>query len=157
MKVFSQLKSAQLDNLSATPANLPFGRMWIDTTDLTNGIPKVYTGSSAVAFGECRPPRLDIASAASITALSCSSSFEKLTGTTATTLHGITAGRDNQSLLLVNLTGQTLTIKHQSGTASADNQITTMTGADITTTGNGAAWFVYDSGTTKWLCVMNTA
>jgi hypothetical protein len=97
--------------------------------------------------------KLDVASTASITALDNSQSFVKLTGSTATTLHGISSATpiDGQRLVVYNATGQVLTIKHQSGSAAAADQITTMTGADVVTVGNGCAEFIYDSSDSKWI------
>lgn len=101
--------------------------------------------------------RLDVASAATITALSCANSFVKLTGATATALQGITAGVDGQRLTLVNLTGSNLTVQHENAGASASARITTMTGADVATTANGAAEFIYDTGSSRWICLDVTA
>jgi hypothetical protein len=100
--------------------------------------------------------RLDVASAATITALDSSRSFVKLTGATATALQGITAGVDGQKLTLVNLTGANLTVQNENAGATAANRITTMTGADIATTANGSAEFIYDTGSSRWLCVYVT-
>ena len=100
--------------------------------------------------------RADVASAATITALSSAKSFVKLTGSTITALQGITAGVDGQRLTLVNLTGANLTVAHENAGATAANRITTMTGADIVTTANGAAEFIYDTGSSRWICLYVT-
>lgn len=101
--------------------------------------------------------RFDVASAATISALDSTRSFVKLTGSTATTIQGITAGVDGQRLTIVNLTGQNMTISNENGSASAANRITTLTGADITTTADGAAELVYDTGSSRWICLYVTA
>lgn len=101
--------------------------------------------------------RLDVASAATITALSSAQGFIKLTGSTATALQGITAGKDGQRLTLVNLTGANLTVQNENAGATAANRITTMTGADVATTTNGAAEFIYDTGSSRWICLYVTA
>lgn len=101
--------------------------------------------------------RADVASAATITALSSAKSFVKLTGSTITALQGITAGVDGQRLTLVNLTGANLTVAHENAGATAANRITTMTGADVVTTANGAAEFIYDTGSSRWICLYVTA
>mgnify|MGYP001293252494 CR=1 FL=1 len=95
----------------------------------------------------------DVASAATITNLSCSKSLVNLTGTTATTLNSIVAGKPGQHLWLLNLTTDVLTIKHELGGETAANKITTLTGSDVVTTGNGAAHFIYDGTTSKWICM----
>jgi len=101
--------------------------------------------------------RFDVASAATITSLDSSRSFVKLTGSTITALQGITAGVDGQKLTLVNLTNANLTVANENAGATAANRITTMTGADVVTTGNGAAEFIYDTGSSRWICLYVTA
>lgn len=101
--------------------------------------------------------RVDTASTATITALTSGTGFQKLTGSTATTIQGIVAGMDGQHLTVLNLTEQNMTIAHENGSATAANRITTMTGADVVTTGNGAAEFIYDTSTARWICLYVTA
>lgn len=96
------------------------------------------------------------ASAATIAALDCSGGFARLSGTTATTIQGIaapstSANNVSKYCTIMNLTGQNLTIAHQNGSASAANQITTMTGADSVSTGNSSAILIYDPNSTKWI------
>lgn len=83
--------------------------------------------------------------------------FVELSGPTgAFTINGINGGpnRDGKLLILVNQTGQDLTIAHQSGVdATAANRIITMTGADRTTTGNGAATLIYSGAAERWLLI----
>jgi hypothetical protein len=129
----------------------------------------IYTGSPStealrvnevqqvIMSGAMASNRADVASAATITALSSAKSFIKLTGSTITSLQGIQLGVDGQRLTLVNLTGQNLTIAHENAGATAANRITTMTGADVTTTANGAAEFIYDTGSSRWICLYVTA
>lgn len=108
-------------------------------------IPSVYAGAPCFTSQA-------VASAATIAAMASVGKFVRLTGSTATDLQGITAGLfDGQELELANLSGQNLTIRHQSVSASAGNKITTMTGADVVTTGNGYAMFIYDLTNTQWL------
>lgn len=128
--------------------------LWIgDQTGATNNW-SIYTGTAPSSFhGAICTQKNDVSSTASITALDSVHSFVKLTGSTATTLHGITAGKDGQRLTLFNNSGQVLTIKHQSGTAAAADQITTMTAADVVTVGNGCADFIYDVTDSKWINV----
>lgn len=101
--------------------------------------------------------RIDTASAATITALTSTTGFQKLTGSTATSIQGIVAGIDGQQLTVCNLTGQNMTIAHENAGATAANRITTLTGADVVTTGNGAAEFIYDTSTARWICLYVTA
>lgn len=103
--------------------------------------------------------RANVASTATIASLASSTSYVKLTGSTATDLQGIAAGVNGQLLILTNLTGQNLTIRNQSASAASGAKITTMTGADITTTANGAAGFIYDTDASpaEWTCIWTTA
>lgn len=61
--------------------------------------------------------------------------------------------RDGQELLVVNMSGQQMTITHQA-TSSAANQINTLSGSDVvtgTSGGESAAKFIYDATSSKWL------
>jgi hypothetical protein len=83
----------------------------------------------------------------------------KLTGSTATDLQGIAAGVNGQVLKVWNATGQTLTIRNASASAADGAKITTCTGADITTTANGFAEFIYDTDASPavWVCSFASA
>lgn len=136
--------SGTLTNRAAIADNASFvGSFFLHST---SAFKSFMTG--AIAFA-----REDVASAATITALSSSRNFVKLTGATATALQGITAGIDGQRLTVVNLTGANLTVQNENAGATAANRITTMTGADVATTANGAAEFVYDTGSSRWICL----
>lgn len=155
MKVYGQLEKAQLEQLSSAPSPGTVGQVYFDTT---KRLPYYIDVNGEQSFSQAREPSRNFASAASITTLTSDRSYVRLTGSTATSLHGISAGLlDNQRLLLVNFTGSNLTIKHESGSATAANRITTMTGTDIATTGNGAAEFVYDTTTARWICLWVSA
>jgi hypothetical protein len=74
----------------------------------------------------------------------------------AFTINGINGSpnRDGKLLIVVNQTGQDMTIAHQSGVdATAGNRIITMTGADRATTGNGAATLIYSGAASRWILV----
>jgi len=92
-----------------------------------------------------------VASAASITSMAVSTSFVYLTGTTATTLHGIHKDVYNKTLWLVNETGANLTIKHNSGSAAAGEVIYTATGADVVSTGNSRHLFIWSTTKNGWI------
>lgn len=128
--------------------NTSYSGDWFINSTSTNK--SSFTGALATV-------RADVASAATITALASTRSFVKLTGSTATALQGITAGVDGQKLTLVNLTGANLTVANENAGATAANRITTMTGADVVTTANGAAEFIYDTGSSRWICLYVTA
>lgn len=101
--------------------------------------------------------KTDVASAATIAALTSVTSFIRLTGSTATTIQGIANGAPGRIIKIYNATGQNMTISHENGTASATDRITTMTGADVVTTGNGCAELIYDDDADRWICLYVTA
>jgi hypothetical protein len=128
--------------------NTSYSGDWFINSTSTNK--SSFTGALATV-------RADVASAATITALASTRSFVKLTGSTITALQGIAAGVDGQRLTLVNLTGANLTVANENAGATAANRITTMTGADVVTTANGASEFIYDTGSSRWICLYVTA
>lgn len=81
--------------------------------------------------------------------------FIEVSGPSAAfTINGMANGRDGKIIYVVNQTGFDMTVAHQSGVdATAANRIITMTGADRTTTGNGAATFIYSGAASRWLCI----
>ena len=67
---------------------------------------------------------------------------------------GITGGADGRLLILINTTGQNMTIAHQSGVdGTVANRIICPTGSDMATTGDGTAMLVYDSTDSRWYLV----
>ena len=61
---------------------------------------------------------------------------------------------DGRMITVWNTTAQNMTIAHESGTeATAAARITTMTGADVTSTGACAATFYYDGTAARWILV----
>jgi hypothetical protein len=79
----------------------------------------------------------------------------RITGTpgAAWTLAGIEGGNRNGKTVWVYFnTGFNVTIGHQAGTETIDeNRIISLTGADQTSTGDGAAMLWYDSGQSRWV------
>lgn len=79
--------------------------------------------------------------------------FCELSGPTgAFTINGIAGGRDGKFIVLLNRTGQNMTIANDSGVdATAANRIYCLTGADKTVTGNSAAMLIYNQNVTHWI------
>lgn len=79
--------------------------------------------------------------------------FVDLSGPSAAfVINGIAGGRDGKEIRLENLTGQNLTIAHDSGVEpTAANRIYTMTGADQATTGNGFVVLIYNATVSRWI------
>ena len=93
----------------------------------------------------------DVASTASISALDSTKSFVRLTGTTATTVHGASAGVNGQMLFVYNNTNTTMTMKHQSGTASSADRFITSDGNDIVIDAQSGIEFIYDMDQSRWI------
>lgn len=74
----------------------------------------------------------------------------------AFSIAGINGGpnRDGKFLIILNQTGQAMTISHDSGTdPTPANRIISMTGADQVTTGNGAATLIYSAAASRWIMI----
>ena len=80
-------------------------------------------------------------------------SFVEVSGPSAAfAINGIANGSDGRFLILVNQTGQDMTVAHDSGVdPTAANRIYSMTGADRATTGNGAAILIYSAAASRWI------
>lgn len=92
----------------------------------------------------------DIATTASITAMVSAKSFTKFTGSTATALHGITASVNGFYMILYNGSSASVTLKSESGSASAANRLS-IGGVDfILFAGQGVA-LSYDLSATRWV------
>lgn len=74
--------------------------------------------------------------------------------TGAFSLSGLTNGVDGREIRIVNNTAQAMTITNDA-TSTAANRFLTLTGADITTTAQGAFTFVYSSTAARWIQVGN--
>jgi hypothetical protein len=81
--------------------------------------------------------------------------FAECSGPTgAFAINGIAGGRDGKIIILYNGTGQDCTFANQSGVDPvAANRIICMTGADETTTGNGAAILIYSGSSSRWILI----
>ena len=78
-----------------------------------------------------------------------------ITGPTGVfTISGLTQGVDGRMIRLYNSVAFALTITNDA-TSTAANRFLTLTGADITTTTQGAFTFVYSSTASRWIQVGN--
>jgi hypothetical protein len=80
-------------------------------------------------------------------------SFIRLTGPTAVfSIGGFTNGVDGRILRVVNTEAFAMTIVNLDAGSAATNQITTLTGADVTLrAGTSAATFIYDDASDTWI------
>ena len=99
----------------------------------------------------------DVATAASITNMTAQTTFIRLTGSTATALHGIHADTFPKLLILYNVSSATVTLKNQSGTeGTAANRIICNTGADVAILAGKSAILIYDTNQSRWIHLLNS-
>lgn len=99
----------------------------------------------------------DVATSASITNMAVSTSFIRMTGSTATSLHGIHADTFAKMLTIYNVSSATVTLKHQSGTeGTAANRIICNTGADVAILAGKTATLHYDTNQSRWIHLLNS-
>ena len=80
---------------------------------------------------------------------SSSRSVVRFNQNTTITLNGIAAGTDGQLLMLLNNTGNSMTVNSESGSATG-KQIQTGGNAAITVRNGGSLFLVYNNSTTLW-------
>lgn len=69
-------------------------------------------------------------------------------------ISGLGYGVNGREVILVNQTGQNMTLLHDNAAEStAANRIVTMTGADLVSTGNGSAHLVWEGYSQRWIVV----
>lgn len=147
----THMKAIWVQADSANTGTNKYGLLIEDISGSTNNY-SIFTGIARSTFGGAiATRRMDYTSVATVAALPSSTSYVKVIGSTAMTIQGITAGIDGQILRIYNNSGQNMTIAHQNGTASANDRIVTMTGADVTTTGDGFVELIYDTGASRWI------
>lgn len=112
-----------------------------------------FPAGSDISFG--RYPITSLANGANAAVPVGTNVFVEVSGPSgAFSIDGINGApnRDGKLIVILNQTGQDMTVKWQSGgDPTAANRIITMTGADRTTTGNGAATFIYSSAASRWI------
>ena len=107
-------------------------------------------GDGAIVEDHWATPRADVASTATINALTYNP-FVKITGATATQVNGIASGTDGKRLVLHNGSSQTLTIAHEDAGATAANRIKLPQSKNVTLKPDGSAVFIYDTGQSRWV------
>lgn len=120
----------------------------------------VYDGTAArwvlVAY---EPPAYSAVSAVTMfngaNTLTGFQAWSRITGPTAAfTLHSISGYQDGRAVTVWNTTSQNMTIAHESATElTPAARITTMTGADVVSSGACAATFIYDATAARWILV----
>jgi len=120
---------------------------------------KEFTGlTDFSAAGRLATSEAAVATASSFTSLASNTSLVIISGSTAAlAVHGIIAGVSGQRMSLINLGTGVMTIKHESSSAAAANRITSLTGADVASTGAGAAELVYSTASSRWILINSQA
>lgn len=93
----------------------------------------------------------DVATSATILALSSTTSNVRMTGSTATTVQGITAGVSGQVIRIYNASSAVVTLSNQNGTASAANRFSSFTGSDVSLAAGSSIFLRYDSTLSRWV------
>lgn len=124
-------------------------------TNLTVSGTNQFPAGADVSFG--RFANASLANGNNAAVLVGTNVFVEVSGPTgAFTINGIDGApnRDGKIIILLNRTGQDMTLAHESGVdPTAANRIVTMTGADRTTTGNGAAILIYHAAAARWMLI----
>ncbi len=95
--------------------------------------------------------RADVATASTITAMSSSTSFVKLTGSTVTEIQGVTAGINGQTLSIYNGSTAIVSFAHDNGGASAANRIDLPENRSFYLYPDCTAKLVYESALSRWV------
>lgn len=95
--------------------------------------------------------RADVATASTITAMSSSTSFVKLTGSTVTEIQGVTAGINGQTLSIYNGSTAIVSFAHENGSASAANRIDLPENRSFYLYPDCTAKLVYESALSRWV------
>lgn len=79
-------------------------------------------------------------------------SFVHITGPNAPfSVSGFQNGHDGKILVVLNMSGQNMTIENLDTDSDAANRINTLNGSNITTTGNGAVTMIYSGDQNRWM------
>lgn len=138
-----KLSSGYLDGVGATNL-LGTNQTWKGTSDFVGDVAIQRLNHTALSNG------------ANADADFGTSSFVKIkAGPTAVfSIAGIAAPRNGRKIIIYNNTGFAMTISNESGTEPTPaNRILTLSGADYSTTGDGAVTVIYDSDASRWILI----
>jgi len=92
----------------------------------------------------------NIATTATIAALNADYAIANFTGSTATSVQGVSATGKSKVVLLYNQSSATVTVEHEHASASAANRITLPNSRSIALLAGQAVELFYNTATTKW-------
>lgn len=98
----------------------------------------------------------DVATTATIAALTSSVPVVRMTGSTATDIQGITAGITSQVLALFNASTAIVTLRHENASASAANRLKLPSSVALAIAPNGAAFLRYDKSSSRWVLMSSS-
>jgi hypothetical protein len=142
------LSSAQIllgDASSIPTATTVSGEVTIDSL----GVTTVGTVANAVTSGFLRTEMQSLAVSSTITT---TKSFVRLNSGSGT-INGITAGLNGQHLVLSNLTGASVIVQNQSGSATAVDRVVTGTGGAVSLENGASLFLIYNSTDARWYVV----
>lgn len=147
----SAVTTLKPNSISAATLTLPAA-----TTTLA-GLATAQTFTATQTMnGQLTFSRTDVATTGTISPLTPTTPFIRLTGTGANiTIRNITAGTDGQILYVFKQSGSNNLIVNFANAATSD--IITRTGADVTLVGSGSFTFIYDGGASRWVLLSTNA
>lgn len=118
-----------------------------------------YTGLDKLNLSEQLATDIEsVTTAATFNAFSSEKSAAELSGSTlAIAINGIDAGIDGQRIDIYSLGTGAVTFAHQSTSADSANRIISLTGSDVTTTGNGSGRLIYSEAQSRWILLNSQA
>lgn len=93
----------------------------------------------------------DAASAATITQLTSTKSFVRITGSIVTSVLGVAAGEDGQTVTIHNASSAIVTFKHEDAGAAANDRMKFVDGADIDVDPDSSIELIYDFDQLRWV------
>lgn len=135
--------AASLTDRLVIGSNIDAGSTPVLANDLTSNAAKLDVESLKLNSQ-------DIASAATIAALSTSKPAVFVTGSTATIVQGLDATGINKTLFIHNKTTVAVTLAHQNVSATATNRLILPDSRDIVLQPNTSIELIYDSTDTRW-------
>lgn len=150
--------SGVVSNLSLTSAQLILGNasnvptatsVTGEVTISNTGVTTVGTVANSVISSLLQTQMESLAVASTITV---SKSFVRLNSGSGT-INGVTAGANGQHLIISNLTGASVTIQNESGSATAANRVLTGTGGAVALDNNASLFLIYNSSNSRWYVI----
>ena len=156
------LRFTATDNMTATASggtfsmfSTPDGTAAVtENLRLINGMVETF---SKLKTNSYQPVSQNVATAASITQLNSDFPIVEMTGATTTNIHGLNALDDSKFVTIHNRSTAVVTIKHQSGSATAVDRFKLPGSADAILVAEGSATFFYCVTDSRWKLLCATS